>query len=96
MRRHQQAITAISMLSGAAGLTYEVFWSRELVLIFGSVIGGRSADGLRSAHRPCAGLELLLVVVVLVTPVLFGAIRRANGWAYSMFVQDHVIHVRRP
>jgi predicted membrane-bound spermidine synthase len=36
MRRHQQAITAIFMLSGAAGLTYEIVWSRQLVLIFGN------------------------------------------------------------
>ena len=111
MRRHQQAITAIFMLSGAAGLTYEIVWSRQLVLIFGNttqaiaailtgyfagmaignLIGGRLADRVRSGLRLYAGLELLLVVVVLVTPVLFTAVRGAYGWAYSALEQDHVL-----
>jgi spermidine synthase len=111
MRRYQQAITAIFVLSGAAGLTYEIVWSRQLVLIFGNttqaiaailtgyfagmaignLIGGRLADRVRSGLRLYAGLELLLVVVVLVTPVLFAAVRGAYGWAYSLLEEDHVL-----
>jgi spermidine synthase len=111
MRRYQQAITAIFVLSGAAGLTYEIVWSRQLVLIFGNttqaiaailtgyfagmaignLIGGRLADRVRSGLRLYAGLELLLVVVVLVTPVLFTAVRGAYGWAYSLLEEDHVL-----
>ena len=97
-------------MSGAAGLTYEIVWSRQLVLIFGNttqavaailtgyfagmaignLIGGRLADRVRSGLRLYAGLELLLVVVVLITPALFTAVRGAYGWAYSMLEEDHV------
>ena len=111
MRRYQQAITAIFMLSGAAGLTYEIVWSRQLVLIFGNttqaiaailtgyfagmaignLIGGRLADRVRSGLRLYATLELLLVVVVLITPALFGAIRSGYGWAYSVLEEDHAL-----
>ncbi len=111
MRRHQQAITALFVLSGAAGLTYEIVWSRQLVLIFGNttqaiaailtgyfagmaignLIGGRLADRVRSGLRLYAGLELLLVVVVLITPLLFAAIRGAYGWAYSVLEGEHVV-----
>jgi len=34
--RHRLLIGAIFVLSGAAGLTYEVVWSRQLVLVFGN------------------------------------------------------------
>lgn len=108
MRRHQQAIVAIFVISGAAGLTYEIVWSRQLVLIFGNttqaiaailtgyfagmaignVIGGRLADRVRSGLRLYAGLELVLVVVVLVTPALFAAVRGAYGWAYAELQED--------
>ena len=110
MRRHQLAITAIFILSGAAGLTYEIVWSRQLVLIFGNttqaiaailtgyfagmaignLIGGRLADRVRSGLRLYAILELLLVVVVLITPALFTAVRGAYGSAYVMLEEDHV------
>ena len=110
MRRYQPAVIAIFVLSGAAGLTYEIVWSRQLVLIFGNttqavaailtgyfagmaignLIGGRLADRVRSGLRLYAGLELLLVLVVLVTPALFTAVRGAYGWAYSMLEEDHV------
>jgi spermidine synthase len=110
MRRYQQAITAIFVLSGAAGLTYEIVWSRQLVLIFGNttqavaailtgyfagmaignLVGGRLADRARSGLRLYATLELLLVVVVLITPALFTAVRGAYGWAYSALEEDHV------
>ena len=34
--RHPRLVLAIFVLSGAAGLMYEVVWSRQLVLVFGS------------------------------------------------------------
>lgn len=34
--RHRLLVGAIFLLSGAAGLTYEVVWSRQLVLVFGN------------------------------------------------------------
>jgi spermidine synthase len=84
-------VLAIFILSGAAGLIYEVVWARQLVLVFGnttqavsailtgffggiaigSVIGGRIADRARRALRMYGLLELILVVVVLLTPVTF-------------------------
>src|SRR5436190_24111670 len=79
------------VLSGAAGLIYEVVWSRQLVLVFGnttqavstiltgffgglaigSYVGGRIADRVRSPLRLYGLIELILVVVVLLTPVTF-------------------------
>jgi spermidine synthase len=84
-------VLAIFILSGAAGLIYEVVWARQLVLVFGnttqavsailtgffggiaigSVIGGRIADRAKRALRMYGLLELILVVVVLLTPVTF-------------------------
>ena len=84
-------VLAIFILSGAAGLIYEVVWARQLVLVFGnttqavsailtgffggiaigSVIGGRIADRARRALRMYGLLELILVVVVLLTPITF-------------------------
>ncbi len=84
-------VLAIFILSGAAGLIYEVVWARQLVLVFGnttqavsailtgffggiaigSVIGGRIADRARRALRMYGLLELILVVIVLLTPVTF-------------------------
>jgi len=88
------AILVIFLLSGAAGLMYEVVWSRQLVLVFGnttqaisailtgyfgglaigSLIGGRIADRVRRPLVMYGLLELILVVVVLVTPALFRGI----------------------
>ena len=34
--RHPRLVLAIFILSGAAGLMYEVVWSRQLVLVFGN------------------------------------------------------------
>ena len=85
------SVLAIFILSGAAGLIYEVVWARQLVLVFGnttqavsailtgffggiaigSVIGGRIADRARRALRMYGLLELILVVVVLLTPITF-------------------------
>jgi spermidine synthase len=84
-------ILAIFVLSGAAGLVYEVVWSRQLVIVFGnttqavsailtgffggmaigSVLGGRLADRVRRPLRMYGLLELVMVVVVLLTPLSF-------------------------
>ncbi len=84
-------VLAIFILSGAAGLIYEVVWARQLVLVFGnttqavsailtgffggiaigSVVGGRIADRARRPLRMYGLLELILVVIVLMTPVTF-------------------------
>ncbi len=89
--RHPRLVLAIFILSGAAGLMYEVVWSRQLVLVFGnttqavstiltgffgglaigSFLGGRLADRVRSPLRLYGVIELVLVVVVLLTPVTF-------------------------
>ncbi len=89
--RHPRLILAIFILSGAAGLMYEVVWSRQLVLVFGnttqavstiltgffgglaigSFLGGRLADRVRSPLRLYGIIELVLVVIVLLTPITF-------------------------
>jgi spermidine synthase len=89
--RHPRLVLAIFILSGAAGLMYEVVWSRQLVLVFGnttqavstiltgffggmavgSFLGGRLADRVRSPLRLYGLIEIVLVVVVLLTPVTF-------------------------
>lgn len=89
--RRSWLVLAIFILSGAAGLMYEVVWSRQLVLVFGnttqavstiltgffgglaigSFVGGRLADRVRSPLRLYGVIELVLVVVVLLTPVTF-------------------------
>jgi spermidine synthase len=89
--RHPKLVLAIFILSGAAGLMYEVVWSRQLVLVFGnttqavstiltgffggmaigSFVGGKLADRVRSTLRLYGVIELILVVVVLLTPITF-------------------------
>ena len=79
--------------------SYEIVWSRQLVLVFGnttqavsailagffggmaigSVVGGRLADRVRSPLRMYGLIELVLVVVVLVTPLTFRLIRSLYG-----------------
>jgi hypothetical protein len=51
-------VLAIFVLSGAAGLIYEVFWARQLVLVFGNttqavsaILTGSSGDVHRQRHR---------------------------------------------
>jgi spermidine synthase len=93
--RHPKLVLAIFILSGAAGLMYEVVWSRQLVLVFGnttqavstiltgffgglaigSFLGGRLADRVRSPLRLYGVIELILVVVVLLTPITFRFLR---------------------
>ena len=85
------SVLAIFILSGAAGLIYEVVWARQLVLVFGnttqavstiltgffggiaigSAIGGRIADRARRPLRMYGLLELILVVIVVLTPITF-------------------------
>src|SRR5687768_11652723 len=92
--RRSAAILGIFVLSGAAGLIYEIVWSRQLVLVFGNTtqavsailtgffggmaigaaVGGRVADRVRSPLRMYGVLEVILVVVVLVTPLTFDRI----------------------
>jgi len=91
------------VLSGAAGLVYEVVWARQLVLIFGNTsqavstiltgffgglavggaVGGRLADRVRRPLRLYGTLELLVVVVVLVTPVSFRLIEEVHRGLYE-------------
>ena len=40
---HRTLILAIFVLSGAAGLVYEIVWSRQLVLVFGNTTQAVSA-----------------------------------------------------
>ena len=95
-------VLAIFVLSGAAGLVYEIVWSRQLVLVFGNTtqavstiltgffggmaigaaVGGRIADRVRSPLRMYGVLELILVVVVLVTPATFGLIHEVYRGIY--------------
>src|SRR6188472_4584446 len=93
------AIVALFVLSGAAGLIYEVVWARQLVLVFGNTsqavstiltgffgglaiggaIGGRVADRVARPLRLYGILELVVVVIVLLTPLSF----RLIGSAYQ-------------
>ena len=96
-------ILAIFILSGAAGLIYEVVWARQLVLVFGnttqavsailtgffggiaigSVVGGRIADRVRRPLRMYGLLELILVVVVILTPVTFRLLHNVYAGAFG-------------
>jgi len=102
MTSRRWLILAIFVLSGAAGLVYEIVWSRQLVLVFGNTtqavsailtgffggmaigawIGGRVADRVRSPLRMYGLLELVLVVVVLVTPITFRLIHEVYRGIY--------------
>jgi spermidine synthase len=95
-------VLGIFILSGAAGLVYEIVWSRQLVLVFGNttqavsailtgffggmaigaVVGGRMADRVRSPLRMYGLIELVLVVVVLVTPITFRLIHEVYRGVY--------------
>ncbi|MGH2511171.1 MAG: fused MFS/spermidine synthase, partial [Candidatus Limnocylindrales bacterium] len=96
-------ILAIFILSGAAGLIYEVVWARQLVLVFGnttqavsailtgffggiaigSVIGGRIADWVRRPLRMYGLLELILVVIVVLTPITFRLLHNVYAGAFT-------------
>src|SRR5262245_57893539 len=90
------------VLSGAAGLIYEVVWARQLVLVFGNTsqavstiltgffgglaiggaVGGRLADRVARPLRMYGFLELILVVIVVLTPFSFRLIGQAYEFAY--------------
>ena len=85
------ALLLLFVLSGAAGLIYEVVWARQLVLVFGNTsqavstiltgffgglaiggaVGGRVADRVARPLRLYGVLELIVVVVVVLTPLTF-------------------------
>jgi spermidine synthase len=97
------AVLRIFILSGAAGLIYEVVWARQLVLVFGnttqavsailtgffggmaigSALGGRLADRVRRPLRMYGLLELVLVVVVILTPITFRLLHEVYRGAFT-------------
>ena len=96
-------ILGVFVLSGAAGLVYEVVWARQLVLVFGnttqavsailtgffggmaigSALGGRLADRVRRPLRMYGLLELVLVVVVILTPITFRLLHEVYRGAFG-------------
>jgi spermidine synthase len=114
--RHPRLVLAIFVLSGAAGLMYEVVWSRQLVLVFGnttqaistiltgffggmavgSFVGGRFADRVRSPLRLYGLIEVVLVVVVVLTPLTFRAIHEVyRGFYGSLETQPLLLGLTR-
>ncbi len=101
-RRLRAGLLLLFVLSGAAGLIYEVVWARQLVLVFGNTsqavstiltgffgglaiggaIGGRVADRVARPLRMYGLLELVLVVIVVLTPVSFHLIADVYRGAY--------------
>ena len=99
----RRVILDIFILSGAAGLIYEVVWARQLVLVFGnttqavsailtgffggmaigSAVGGRYADRVRRPVRMYGILELVLVVVVILTPITFRLLHEVYRGAFN-------------
>ena len=97
-------ILAIFVLSGAAGLIYEVVWSRQLVLVFGNTtqavsailtgfFGGMAIGSVRrrpgrrpgpSPLRLYGMLELVLVVVVILTPITFRLLHEVYRGAFAV------------
>jgi spermidine synthase len=81
---NRRAVIAIFVLSGAAGLIYEVVWSRQLVLVFGNTtqaisailtgfFGGMaigSAVGGRIADRVSRPLRLYGVIELVLVPIV--------------------------
>ena len=101
-RRPVAALLVLFVLSGAAGLVYEVVWARQLVLVFGNTsqavstiltgffgglaiggaLGGRLADRVLRPLRMYGLLELLIVVVVILTPLSFRLIGEVYRGVY--------------
>ncbi len=99
----RRVILGLFILSGGAGLVYEVVWARQLVLVFGnttqavsailtgffggmaigSAFGGRIADRVRRPLWLYGVLELILVVIVLVTPVTFRLLHEVYRGAFG-------------
>ncbi len=96
-------LLVVFVLSGAAGLVYEVVWARQLVLVFGNTtqavsailtgffagmaagswLGGRVADRVRNAVALYGGLELVLAVVALATPLTFRLVHEVYRGAFG-------------
>lgn len=103
MTTRRWPILLIFVLSGAAGLVYEVVWARQLVLVFGNTtqavstiltgffggmaigswLGGRLADRVRRPLRLYGILEVVLAVIVLLTPVTFRFIHEVYRGAFG-------------
>jgi spermidine synthase len=103
----QRALLFLFVLSGAAGLIYEVVWARQLVLVFGNTsqavstiltgffgglaiggfVGGRVADRVARPLRLYGLLELVVVIVVLLTPVSFRLIGEVYRGIYPALSQ---------
>jgi spermidine synthase len=101
-----RGLLVLFVLSGAAGLIYEVVWARQLVLVFGNTsqavstiltgffgglaiggaVGGRLADRVRRPLRIYGILELIVVVVVALTPVSFRLIGELYRGVYPALV----------
>ena len=99
----RRVVLLIFVLSGAAGLIYEVVWARELVLVFGNTtqavsailtgffggmaigaaLGGRLADRVERPLRMYGILELVLVVVVILTPITFRLLHEVYRGAFT-------------
>src|ERR687897_1042922 len=99
------------VLSGAAGLIYEVVWARQLVLVFGNTsqavstiltgffgglaiggfLGGRVADRVVRPLRLYGALELVVVVVVLITPITFRLIGTIYQGIYPSLAESPVL-----
>ena len=100
--RTRAPLLLLFVLSGAAGLIYEVVWARQLVLVFGNTsqavstiltgffgglaiggfFGGRLADRVKRPLRMYGLLELILVVIVVLTPLSFRLIGEAYRGIY--------------
>ena len=109
--RHPRLVLAIFILSGAAGLMYEVVWSRQLVLVFGNTtqavstiltgffggmaigafVGGRLADRVRSPLRLYGVIEVVLVVVVLLTPVTFRLLHEVYRGVFPSIEEQPIV-----
>lgn len=108
--RRSWPVLAIFILSGGAGLVYEVVWARQLVLVFGNTtqaisailtgffggmaigsgLGGRLGDRVSRPLRVYGLLELILVVVVLLTPITFSLLHEAYRGAFGV-LESHAI-----
>ena len=102
MRVPRAPLLLLFVLSGAAGLIYEVVWARQLVLVFGNTsqavstiltgffgglaiggfVGGRVADRVARPLRMYGLLELILVVIVVLTPLSFRLIGEVYRGVY--------------
>ena len=105
------ALLLLFVLSGAAGLIYEVVWARQLVLVFGNTsqavstiltgffgglaiggfFGGRVADRVVRPLRLYGALELVVVVVVLITPITFRLIGTLYQGIYPALAESPVL-----